>query len=132
MYNTTPKPTKASAPFWAACREHELKLQRCADCGAYAYFPVYACPACLRSSLEWTRVSGRGRVYSRTLIMDPVSAAIPAEGPLIVALIELAEGPVMMSNLVGPGAADIAIGDEVKVTFRKVDDAITLPVFERA
>jgi uncharacterized OB-fold protein len=51
---------------------------------------------------------------------------------MVVALIELAEGPVMMSNLIGPGAEDIAIGDDVKVTFQKVSDEITLPVFERA
>jgi uncharacterized OB-fold protein len=86
----------------------------------------------LSVALEWTRVSGRGTVYSRTLISDPVSAAVTASGPMVVALIELAEGPVMMSNLIGPGAEDIAIGDDVKVTFQKVSDEITLPVFERA
>jgi uncharacterized OB-fold protein len=132
VYNTIPKPTKASAPFWRACRNHVLELQRCARCGTYAYFPVYACPNCWSSELEWTAVSGRGRVYSRTVVSDPVSAAVSTRGPLVVALIELDEGPVMMSNIVGPGAEDVAIGAAVKVTFVDIDAEIALPVFERA
>jgi len=131
MSRAIPKPTKISEPFWAACRAHALHLQQCSACGHYLYFPVYMCPHCAGMALEWKPVSGRGHIYSHSTITDPVSAAFPADGPVVVALIELEEGPVMMSNIVGDTADQARIGDPVRVAFRKVDDVITLPVFER-
>lgn len=130
MSRTIPKPTKISAPFWQGCREGVLRLQRCDACGTYVYYPVYMCPACSSLDLSWTPVSGRGRIYTRTRIEEPVSAASGSLEPLIVALVELEEGPVMMSNIVGADADDAAIGDEVTVTFQPVSAEISLPVFQ--
>ena len=76
--------------------------------------------------------SGRGTVYSRSLVINPVSAASAPPGPLMVALVELDEGPVMMTNIVGEGAEEVAIGERVTLVFQQVSDEVTLPVFERA
>ncbi len=130
MSRTIPKPTKISAPFWEGCRQGVLKIQRCAACATHVYYPAYMCPACSSLDLDWVVVSGRGRVYSRTRIEEPVSAASGTRDPLVVALIELEEGPVMMSNIVGPYADETAIGDAVEVTFQKVSEDITMPVFQ--
>lgn len=131
MSQTIPKPTKISAPFWEACREGVLKIQRCRECGTYVYYPAYMCPNCSSLALDWTVISGRGTVYSRTRIEEPVSAASGTRDPLVVALVELEEGPVMMTNIVGENAEDVRIGDAVEVTFQPVSDQIHLPVFIR-
>lgn len=130
MSRTIPKPTKISAPFWEGCRQGVLRIQRCSACAAWVYYPAYMCPACSSLDLDWTTASGRGRIYSSTRIEEPVSAASGVMTPLIVALVELEEGPVMMSNIVGPDAGTAAIGDAVTVMFQKVSDEISLPVFQ--
>ena len=132
MSQTIPKPSKISAPFWEGCREGVLKLQRCAECSGYVYYPAYMCPNCSSLDLPWVVTSGKGRVYSKTRIEEPVSAASGTREPLVVALVELDEGPVMMTNIVGADADSVAIGDAVEVTYQPVSDTISLPVFRRA
>lgn len=132
MSRVFPRSTKISEPFWAACREQVFQMQRCEDCRRFVWFPMYMCPHCAGADLRWTPLSGRGTVYSRSLVVDPVSAASAPDGPLMVALVELEEGPVMMTNIIGSGAEDVAIGDDVIVVFQKVSDEVTMPVFERA
>lgn len=131
MSRTFPRPTKISAPFWAACHERLFQMQRCGDCARFVWFPMYMCPHCSSMDLHWTELSGKGTVYSCTLVMDPVSAASAPPGPLMVALVELDEGPVMMTNIVGEGAEDVVIGERVTLIFQQVSDEVTLPVFER-
>jgi uncharacterized OB-fold protein len=132
MSRTFPRPTKVSAPFWSACHEQRFQMQRCGDCERFVWFPMYMCPHCAGMDLRWTELSGRGTVYSRSLVIDPVSAASAPPGPLMVALVELEEGPVMMTNIVGEGARDVAIGERVSILFQRVSDEVTMPVFERA
>ena len=132
MSRTFPRPTKISAPFWAACHERVFQMQRCGDCARFVWFPMYMCPHCGGTELNWTELSGRGTVYSRSLVINPVSAASAPPGPLMVALVELDEGPVLMTNIVGEGAEAVAIGERVTLVFQQVSDEVTLPVFERA
>lgn len=132
MDKILPKPTKISAPYWEACREGRLTIQRCQACGAYAFYPVYMCPQCTGLDLAWTEVSGRGSVYSCTVVERPATPAYRDDVPLAVALIELDEGPVMMSNVVGADPYSVRIGDRVRVAFKPMSDTVTLPVFEPA
>ncbi len=132
MSQTIPKPTKISAPFWEGCRQGVLRIQRCSECATHVYYPAYMCPNCSSLALDWVEVSGRGTIYSRSRIEEPVSAASGTRDPLIVALVELEEGPVMMTNIVGPDADQAAIGDAVAVRFQPVSDDISLPVFVRS
>ena len=130
MDKPAPIPDRDSAPFWEGVRAGEVRLQRCTACATYVYYPVYMCPACSSLDLAWTTVSGRGTIYTKTRIEEPVSAASGSREPMIVALVELEEGPVMMSNIVGPHAEAAQIGDAVTVTFQSVSDEISMPVFE--
>lgn len=132
MDKILPKPTKISAPFWEACRNGRLTIQRCADCGTYVYYPAYMCPRCTSSELAWTEVSGRGSVYSCTVVERPATPAYKDDVPLAVALIELDEGPVMMSNVVNVDPHAVRIGDRVQVAFKRMSPDVTLPVFEPA
>ena len=124
-----PAISEESRPFWEACKRHELVLQHCQDCGAYVYYPRALCTACHSDRLAWEPVSGRGTIYSYTVCHRPAGPAFQGDVPYVVALIDLAEGPRMTSNIVGTDPAQVRIGQSVRVTFDDVTDEITLPKF---
>lgn len=130
MPTIAPRPTDISKPFWHGCRERQLLMQKCEDCGNLAYYPVYMCPACTSGKLAWTELSGRCRVHSVTIVHRPAAPAFASAVPYAVALIEVEEGPIMMSNIVGPAALETKIFDKVEVVFEDVGD-VTLPRFRR-
>lgn len=122
-----PIPTPVSEPFWAACRRQTLIVQRCGRCGACTFPPQMFCRSCLAESLEWVPVTGTGSVYSYTVIWRPQTAAF--EAPYVVAIIELDEGYVMLSNVVGSPPEDVTVGARVHVVWDEVTADITLPKF---
>lgn len=124
-----PRPTPVTLPFWDGCRAGELRLQRCRDCGRHQFYPRLMCTHCNGEALEWVRASGRGTVGSFTVVRRPVSQAYAAETPYVVALIALAEGPTMMSNVVACDPAEVAVGMAVEVCFEQWSDEISLPQF---
>lgn len=127
-----PVATAESAEYWAGCRRHELLIQRCSDCGRHQFYPRLMCAACAGRSLEWARASGRGRVKSFTIVRRAVSEAYVADVPYVVALIELEEGPTMMSNVVGCPVEDVRIGLPVEVVFEDWPGEVTVPKFRPA
>ncbi len=130
MPTIAPRPTEVSKPFWDGCRDRRLMMQKCDDCGNLAYYPVYMCPACTSGKLTWTELSGRGRVHSVTIVHRPAAPVFASATPYVVALIEVDEGPILMSNIVGPDALETGIDDRVEVVFEDVD-GVTLPRFRR-
>jgi len=124
-----PVVNEESRPFWDACKRHELILQHCQACGAYGFYPRMLCKACHSDKLAWERVSGEGTIYSYTVCHRPAGPAFKAEVPYVVALIELREGPRMVSNIVTPDAESVRIGQAVRVTFHDVTEDISLPKF---
>jgi uncharacterized OB-fold protein len=111
-----PSPSPVSAPFWAAAAEGRLGIQRCTTCGHWQWTPLPACPHCLTETLAWTEVSGRGTVWSWTVVHRPASPAFRA--PYVVAIVELADAPVrMLTDLVGVDTGDVHIGLAVRVCF---------------
>jgi uncharacterized OB-fold protein len=129
MSRPLPVPSKVSQPFWDSCKAGRMQLQRCDDCGTYLHYPVYVCPECASRKLTWTPVSGRGTVYT---FSTATKSSFETEGPLIVALIELEEGAMMVSNLQNAAPESVRIGMPVKLRYDKVSDEITLPMFEPA
>ena len=125
-----PRPTPLSAPHWEGCREGELRIQRCADCGAWVFIPQPACTSCFSDKLEWQTTSGRGTVYSYTVVHRPQRPSFQC--PYIVAIIETQEGFHMMSNLIGIEPEQVRIGMEVEVEYVEKSDTITLPYFKPA
>ncbi len=124
-----PQPTAETAAYWEGCRKHQLLIQRCTQCGRYQFYPRIICTACMSDGVEWVQASGHGRVLSFTVIHRAVSAAYKAEVPYVLALIELDEGPTMMSNVVELDPESVAIGLPVEVTFEDWSDEITIPKF---
>lgn len=125
-----PKPSPASAPYWDAARRHELKLQKCGGCGAFIYYPRPQCPDCMSENLEWRPVSGRGKLYSYTVVRRASSRSF-ADGPYVLAIVELDEGPRMTTNLIAP-PEQIKIGMPVTVAFDDVTPEHTLVKFKPA
>lgn len=106
-------------------------VQRCRDCGSLRFFPRYLCTTCASDATEWVEVSGRGRVHTFTVINRPPSPEFAALVPYVVALIDLEEGPRMLTNIVGEDAMEVAIDDAVAVTFEARGDDFKLPQFKR-
>ena len=122
-----------SAPYWQGAREDKLLLQRCADCGALQFFPRYLCTACGSENHDWIEASGHGTVHSFTIVHRAAFPEFQAQTPYVVALIDLEEGPRMMTNIVGDDALGVEIGEPVTVTFEpRGADGAKVPQFRRA
>jgi uncharacterized OB-fold protein len=122
-----PQPTTLSQPFWDACREERLVVQRCQDCSAYVFIPQPCCGECLGESLEWVESSGRGTLYSYTTVHRPQQPTFRV--PYTVVVVELEEGWFMLSNLMGVEPGEVEIGAPLEVFFEKRSEEITLPLF---
>jgi uncharacterized protein len=116
-----------TAPFWDAATRGELLIQRCPACGAFQFYPRPFCLACQAADPEWVASAGVGSVHAMTTVHLRVDPAL--EPPYVVAVVELDEGPRLVTNLVGEPAA---IGDRVRVAWREREGAPPLPVFVRA
>lgn len=117
-----------SAAYWRSAKEGKLSLRRCRACGETHFMPRYLCPVCWSDDLEWIEASGKGVVHSFSIIRRASSPAFADRVPYVVALIDLAEGPRMMTNIVGEGALEVEIGDRVTLEFEERGDA-KLPQF---
>ncbi len=128
---TRPRPVVSpwAQPFWDAARAGRLLLQHCAPCGRWIHYPRIACPHCGTDDPGWRQASGRGTVYSYTVVHNNAPSAFIAEVPYVVAVIRLEEGVQMLSNIVDCDPAALRCDLPVEVTFRRLDDAFTLPMF---
>ncbi len=122
-----PTPTLETAPYWEGCRRHQLRIQRCANCHQYQFFPRICCAKCFGKQVDWVIASGRAKILSFTIVRRPVSPA--NEVPYVVALVTLEEGPQMMTNIVGCAPEEVMIGLPVEVTFEDWSDTISIPKF---
>jgi uncharacterized OB-fold protein len=113
--------------FWDGVRARRLLVQRCADCGALRHPPRPMCPHC--HSLDWApfESAGRGTVLSAVVMRHPRYPWFATDP--VVALVELAEGWRLVSNLVGVDAADDVMGQEVEVVYEEFDGDLVLPLF---
>lgn len=128
MSRSIPVPTPETAHFWDGARAGELRLQRCDDCD-HVYFPPRPfCPSCSSRAVTVFAASGRGALASYVINERPHPAF---DGPYAIALVALAEGPRMMSNIVDceqtPEALELDMPLQVK--FEKLSEDISLPVF---
>ncbi|WP_280824489.1 Zn-ribbon domain-containing OB-fold protein [Pseudaminobacter soli (ex Li et al. 2025)] len=114
-------------PFWQACLEGRLIVQRCESCGVHQFYPRPFCLSCESGALEWVDASGTGTIYSLTTVRIPVSEELVP--PYLLALVDLDEGPRLLTNI---EAAQACIGDRVAVAWRARDGLPPLPVFKPA
>ncbi len=123
-----PVPSAESKPFWEGCRRHELLVQRCKGCGKRWFPPSALCPECLSSEWEWAKTSGKGKVFSFVVYHRLYHPGFKDEIPYTVALIELEEGPRMLSNVAGDVKA-VKCDMPVEIFFEDVTEEVSLPKF---
>ena len=112
-------------PFWQACAEGRLTVQRCSACGTHQFYPRPFCLSCEATELTWVDTQGTGTIYSLTTIRIPVTPELAP--PYILALVDLDEGPRLLTNIEAPSAH---IGDRVSVGWRARGGGLPpLPVF---
>lgn len=127
-----PAPTSWSRPFWEAARRHELVVQRCDDCKALIFYPKMFCPRCMSSNLGWAKASGRGRVYSFTVIEANPPSAFVSDVPYVVAVVRLEEGVQLMTNIVECRPEEVRCDMPVEAVFEDVTPEFTLVKFRPA
>jgi uncharacterized OB-fold protein len=127
-----PHPDAMTAPYWTGARARKLLMPYCTDCGKPHFYPRSLCPHCGSARLEWKQVSGAGTLYSYTIVNRAPSPAFAPDVPYIVGIVELDEGPHLMSNVVGCAPDAAKIGMKLKVEFRDAGEDTVLPVFAPA
>lgn len=124
-----PVPDSDTEPYWEGAKRKELLIQRCKSCGKRWFPPSAACPACSAFDHEWASVSGKGEVVTYTVVHRPPGPAFAGRTPYVLAVIELAEGPRMLTNVVECDPSEVSIGMPVEVTFEEIAPDAVLPQF---
>ena len=128
---TVPMPTPETEPFWAGTLAGELRVQQCESCGRHYFYPRPFCRYCQSRNVTWRTVSGTGRLVSYVINYRPLPPADPAE-PQVIALVELDEGPLISSTLVGDRMPrDVYdVGQRVEIAYEDHPrEGFTLPRF---
>ena len=112
-----PTPYQDTEEYWKAAKEHRFIVQKCNDCGEYQFYPRGVCSHCLSSDLAWIEASGEGTIYSCSVNYRAGHPGFAEKTPFVLAIVELSEGPRMMTNIVGDNALEVAIDDAVEVCF---------------
>ncbi|WP_108660047.1 Zn-ribbon domain-containing OB-fold protein [Acuticoccus kandeliae] len=123
---TLPVPDALTEPFWQAAREKRLLLQKCPRTGAFQWYPRAHSLAAPHETPEWVEASGKGTVFSYSVVHYG-GEGIPT--PYVCALVELEEGPLVFTHLVDVPDDRLAIGLPVEVSFEDLNETISLPVF---
>lgn len=119
-------------PFWDACREGRFLIQRCRTCENYQYHYKGFCSHCWTGEIEDVAASGRGRVWSYTVVHRTRMPGFQDEVPYVVALVELDEGVKVLSNIINCAPERVNIGLSVQLTFVRADATWNIPMFEPA
>jgi hypothetical protein len=129
MARPLPVPSALTAEFWEAARRRVLVRPVCGACGHSFFTPQIACPHCLSEEWAYVRSSGRGTVYSSTLVHRPPSPGLDV--PYELAIVDLEEGWSMLANIVEAGDAPTPIGAPLELTWLEVGGDAPLPAFRR-
>jgi uncharacterized OB-fold protein len=126
-----PAPNPDTVEFWKATADGRLLFTRCNACGEAVWYPRPICPFCHSSDTAWEESSGRGTIYTYTIVHRGPGPWASAS-PYVAAYVQLEEGPRMMTNIVDCDPATLEIGQAVELIFHKVDDESSIPRFRPA
>jgi len=127
-----PLSPELSRPFWEAARRHALVMPRCKMCDHLFFYPRSECPHCLSTNLEWVQVSGRARLHSFTVVQQPANAAFRDDVPYVYAVVQLDEGPRLVSNIVQGDIDALRVDMPLAAVFDDVTPEWTLVKFKPA
>ena len=134
LLNPPLSPGPDALPFWQAANRHELRLPYCLACQAFFFYPRPLCPRCGADRIDWRRCGGRGRVYTFCIQYQTSVPGLKQAVPFVTAIIELEEGPRLMTILVdvAPDPESVRCEMPVEVAFVNLPSGQSLPVFRPA
>ena len=121
-----------SRPYWDAAAQRRLLIVGCRTCGERHHYPRPFCPECWSEDVEWIEASGRAELYTWSVVFVNGAPAFADRVPYIAAVVDLAEGPRVMTHLVDCEPEALAIGMALQVDFEPLDDEVLTPVFRPA
>ena len=124
-----PEITPLTRPYWEGARTSKLKIQSCSSCALLWHPPSPGCPDCGSPDFEWQDASGSGSVHSFVIVREAAHAAIEDRLPLVVALVRLAEGPLVITNIVGCEPEEVFVEMPLQLEFEPLTSEIALPQF---
>jgi uncharacterized protein len=124
-----PSSDESSQPFWDAAKEGRLLAKRCLTCGEVHFYPRPFCPVCWSTDVEWFEVSGRGTLYTYSVVYQNDLPPFAKRVPYVAAIVDLEEGPRMMTNVVDCPIDELSVGMALEVKFERATDDFTFPVF---
>ena len=126
--------TPEAKPYWDGLKQGKLMLPKCSDCGHTFFYPRVICPKCSSRSIGWIQSSGKGKLFSFGIAHQTFNRAYKVPPPFVLAMIELAEGPRMVSNLINvtPDPKVVKCDMPVEIVYTKLTDDVTIPLFQPA
>ena len=125
-----PAVSRDTLPWWQAAAEHRLVVQTCAACGHKRHPPGPVCPACRAFAHQWVASSGRGVVYSFTVVRQAFLPALARAVPYVVAIVELEDAQVrLFSNVIGIAVDAVRVGLPVEVVWDDIAPGVAVPRF---
>lgn len=119
---TDPSANIETEAYWNAAKEGKLLIKKCDDCSKPHFYPRSICPHCSSSNTSWIEASGKGKIYTYSVMRR-------AQIPYVMAYVRLEEGVTMMTNIVECDLDDVHCDQAVEVTFRETEGKLALPVF---
>jgi uncharacterized OB-fold protein len=127
-----PAPDLETQPFWDAAKDGTLLVKHCAACDRYHFYPRPFCPHCWSQDVEWVEASGRATLYTWSVVRRNDLPPFPDRVPYVAAVVDLAEGPRMMTNVVECEFDDLAVDMELEAVFHPTSDDVTIVQFRPA
>jgi len=126
-----PVPTPDSEKFWTMAAKHELWIQKCLECNKAYFYPRMICPDCLSNNVVWFEASGKGTLHTY-MINHRAAPGFEDEVPYAIAIVQLIEGPRMMTNIVGVENTpeNLILDMPLRVVFDDVTENISIPKWE--
>ncbi|MCU4183444.1 Zn-ribbon domain-containing OB-fold protein [Acidiferrimicrobium sp. IK] len=119
-------------PFWDAVRGGRFLIVRCRSCGAAHHYPRPFCPSCWSEEVEWEQASGRATLYTWSTVFVNDAPPFSSRLPYVAAVVDLEEGPRVMTNVVGCPPEELRVGMALTVAYEEATPEITIPVFTPA
>ncbi len=126
--------TPEAKPYWDGLTQGKLMLPKCGDCGRTFFYPRIVCPHCSSRSITWIQASGKGKLHAFGIAHQSFTRAFKVPPPFVLAMIELEEGPRMVSNLINvqPDPTVVKCDMPVEIVYTKLTDDVTIPLFQPA
>jgi uncharacterized OB-fold protein len=116
--------------FWNGCKEHQLRFQKCKDCGHIRWPVSLICPECYSQNTEWIVAGGKGKIYTFVVYHMAYHQGFENDLPYVVAIVELEEGPHILTNIVGCSPDEVKCDMRVELTWEDITEELSLPKFK--